>query len=206
MNSTAKFWNRWAERYSKQPVANEEVYQTKLKRTQAYFEPTMEILEFGCGTGSTAITHAPFVKSIRAIDVSDKMIEIAKAKAVNQGVKNINFEITTLDDLVCEKNSLDVVLGLSILHLLPNWQESIARVHQLLKPSGLFVSSTPCVKNLWWLRILAPLGQVFGLIPSLSFFSTEELKLHLMDCGFEIEHLWQPGKNTAVFIIARKRS
>lgn len=204
MNHAAKFWNRWAERYSKQPVADEDVYQAKLKRTQTYFEPSMKILEFGCGTGSTAITHSSYVKKIRAIDVSDKMIEIAKAKADSKGIDNIDFEVTTLDDLVCEKNSFDVILGLSILHLLPNWKESISNVHQLLKPNGVFISSTPCMKHLWPLRLLAPLGQFLRLIPSLSFFNTEELKQSLIASGFEIEYFWQPGKNTGVFIIARK--
>jgi cyclopropane fatty-acyl-phospholipid synthase-like methyltransferase len=36
----------------------------------------MEVLEFGCGTGSTAIVHAPHVKELRAIDISEKMIGI----------------------------------------------------------------------------------------------------------------------------------
>jgi cyclopropane fatty-acyl-phospholipid synthase-like methyltransferase len=41
----------------------------------------MELLEFGCGTGGTAIIHAPHVKHIRAIDISPRMIEIAKSRA-----------------------------------------------------------------------------------------------------------------------------
>ena len=41
----------------------------------------MEVLEFGCGTGGTAIIHAPYVKHIRAIDISGNMIAIAKGKA-----------------------------------------------------------------------------------------------------------------------------
>ena len=97
MNKAAKFWNRWANRYSKQPVANEEVYQSKLKRTQAYFEPSMNVLEFGCGTGSTAITHSSFVRNIRAIDVSDKMIDIAKDKAQTNSIENVDFEVNTLE-------------------------------------------------------------------------------------------------------------
>jgi len=38
-------------------------------------------LEFGCGTGSTALLHASFVKHMTATDISDEMIEIAKQKA-----------------------------------------------------------------------------------------------------------------------------
>ncbi len=206
MNRDAKFWNRMASRYSKQPIADEQVYQTKLKRTQTYFEPTMKILEFGCGTGSTAIIHSSFVAHIKAIDISEKMIEIARAKATNQGVENIDFEVNTLEGLIDKPSSLDAVLGLSILHLLSNWQESIEKVHQLLKPGGIFVSSTACIKHLWPLRVLGPMGYWLGLIPKLSYFDSNELKQSMIDCGFEIEHFWQPGKNKGVFIIAKKKA
>ena len=82
MNQSTKFWDKIAERYSKQPIADEAAYQKKLQVTREYFQPDMEIVEFGCGTGSTAITHAPYVKHIHAIDISSKMIEIAQGKAV----------------------------------------------------------------------------------------------------------------------------
>ena len=75
MRQPSKFWDKRAEGYSKSPVADEESYQKKLQVTREYLKPDMEILEFGCGTGSTAITHAPCVKHIRAIDVSSKMLE-----------------------------------------------------------------------------------------------------------------------------------
>jgi len=81
LDQSAKFWNRIADRYSRQRVADEESYLKKLKKTQEYFRPHMEVLEIGCGTGSTAIAHAPFVKHIEAIDISSRMIEIARGKA-----------------------------------------------------------------------------------------------------------------------------
>ena len=204
MKTTAKFWDRLAEKYSKKPVANQEVYETKLKRTQEYLKPTMKVLEFGCGTGSTALLHSPFVEHIHAIDISPKMIEIANDKATLQACNNVSFEVDTLESLNCDEQSFDVILGLSILHLLPNWQQSIATIHQLLKPNGLFVSSTVCLKHLWILRILAPIGQFLGLIPTLSYLSSDELKNNLTEQGFKIEHFWKRGKNTRIFIIARK--
>jgi cyclopropane fatty-acyl-phospholipid synthase-like methyltransferase len=63
MVQSTKFWDRIAERYSKQPVADEAAYQKKLQVTREYFRPDMEVLEFGCGTGSTAIAHAPYVET-----------------------------------------------------------------------------------------------------------------------------------------------
>jgi cyclopropane fatty-acyl-phospholipid synthase-like methyltransferase len=49
----SKFWDRMAERYAKRPVANEDAYRKKLEVTRSYLEPDMQVLEFGCGTGST---------------------------------------------------------------------------------------------------------------------------------------------------------
>ena len=68
----AKFWDRIAERYARTPVADETSYKKKLQITQDYLRPGMEVLEFGCGTGSTALIHAPYVKHIHAIDISSK--------------------------------------------------------------------------------------------------------------------------------------
>ena len=59
MNQSAKFWDKIAERYSRRPIADEAAYHRKLQVTREYFHPDMQVLEFGCGTGSTAIEHAP---------------------------------------------------------------------------------------------------------------------------------------------------
>jgi len=99
MSNSAKFWDKTAEKYSKDPIADEAAYQKKLQVTQEYFKPDMEVLEFGCGTGGTAIIHAPYVKHIRAIDFSSNMIEIAKAKAEAENIKNITFEQSNIDEL-----------------------------------------------------------------------------------------------------------
>lgn len=204
MTKAAKFWDKWAERYSKQAVKDPKAYQKKLVQTQAYFEADMKLLEFGCGTGSTAIVHAPFVSHITAIDISPKMILIAEQKAQAQSIDNVDFKVATLDSLSPQTETFDVILGLSILHLLEDWQQTLAQVHNLLKPGGIFVSSTPCMKDLTLLRLLAPIGQFVGLIPTLSFFSTEELQTSIIQSGFEVDSCWQPQKNSGVFIIATK--
>ena len=63
MSQSVKFWDKIADKYSKQPIADEASYQKKLNITQDYFKPDMKVLEFGCGTGSTAIIHSPYKKT-----------------------------------------------------------------------------------------------------------------------------------------------
>ena len=205
MGNPAKFWDKIAESYAKKPIADEAAYQQKLQVTQQYFQPDMEVLEFGCGTGSTALIHSPFVKHIRAIDISSKMIEIAQGKADTQNIKNITFEQLTIDELTVPDESFDVVLGLSILHLLEDKEKTITKVTKMLKPGGIFVTSTACLgDNMKWFKIVGPIGYFFGLIPLVKVFSAQELQASLTDSGFIVDHYWQPGKNKAVFIVAKK--
>jgi len=101
---------------------------------------------------------------------------------------------------------MHAVLGLSILHLLDNKEEIIARVHKMLKPGGIFVTSTACIGDtlMRFLKFIVPIGKFFGLMPQVMVFTTKELEDSLTDAGFEIDHQWQPGKRKAVFIVARK--
>jgi len=206
MDKSAKFWDRIAEKYANDPIADEVSYQKKLKITRDYFTPEMEVLELACGTGSTAIVHAPYVKHIRATDISTEMLRIAKARADAAGIANITFECSSIDGLKMPDESLDMVMGHSILHLLENRDEVIARVFRMLKPGGLFISSTICMNDaMWFLKPVIPVMHFFGKAPEVvKFFTVKELLNSIADTGFEIEYQWQPGKSKAVFIVAKK--
>ena len=200
-----KFWDKIADRYAKRPVADEATYQKKLEVTREYFRPDMEVLEFGCGTGSTAIAHAPYVKHIRATDLSARMIEIARRKAAGDGVQNVTLEQSTIEDISVAERSMDAVLGLSILHLLEDKEAAIAKVYRMLKPGGVFVSSTVCLGDMmWFLKFVAPIGRFFGVMPLVKVFTVKELKESLTAAGFDIDYEWQPGKGKAVFIVAKR--
>jgi len=200
-----KFWDRLAKIYSKQQVADEDAYQKKLQVTRDYFRPDMEVLEFGCGTGSTAISHAPYVKHIQAVDFSSKMIGIAQAKAKTNNIANITFQQASIDDLDTADQTYDTVMAHNVLHLLENKEDVIAKVYRLLKPGGLFVSGTACNGDGYkLLKIILPIGQFLGLLPVLKFFTSEDLKNSLTHVGFKIDHQWTPGPGKSVFIVAKK--
>lgn len=204
MDRSIKFWDRIASRYSKKPVADEASYQKKFQVTQTYFKPDMEVLELGCGTGSTAIVHAPYVKHIQAIDISKKMIEIAKAKAAAKNIDNVTFQQMAIDELRVTDHSLDVVLGLSILHLVDSKEEVIKKVHKMLKPGGIFVTSTACLgDHMKFFKLIGPIGNFLGLMPLVRVFTSKELEDSLIKAGFQIDYHWLPGKGKAVFIIAK---
>lgn len=205
MASRSKFWDRIALHYSKQPVADEVSYQKKLAVTRDFLTPESCVLEFGCGTGSTAITHAPAVKEVLATDISAKMLEIARDKAKAAGIDNIRFKQCDLTELAGAEAGWDVVLGMSILHLVDDKDEEIRKVFRLLKPGGVFVSSTACIGDFSnWFKYIAPVFRWLPFLPNVAVFSEHNLKTSLAAAGFEIEYEWRPGKDKAVFIVARK--
>jgi len=200
------FWDRIAERYSKHPVADESAYQHKLTVTREHFRADMDVLEFGCGTGTTAIAHAPYVSHIQAIDISPKMLEIAQGKARAENIENVTFEQSTLDEIRVPDQSFDAVLGLSVLHLLKSKEQAVRKVHKLLKPGGVFVSSTVCIADsMSYFKFIAPLGRPFGLV--LKVFTREELEDCISAAGFETSYSWRAqGDGKSVFIVAKKRT
>ncbi len=206
MTQHAAFWDKIANKYAARPVADQEAYQTKLKVTQSYFSPQMTVLEFACGTGSTALVHAPLVAQYTAIDISPKMIDIAKSKHAATNISNLTFKVATLDDIETENNAYDAILGHSILHLLENYQEVIAQAYRLLKPGGFFVTNTACLNDhMAYMKYLMPLMRWVGLAPYVKFFSQHDLEQAMQIAGFSLEHQWQPPKSkTAYFLVARK--
>jgi ubiquinone/menaquinone biosynthesis C-methylase UbiE len=204
-----KFWDVIANSYAKRPVADEESYQQKLCKTREYLTSQTEVFEYGCGTGSTAINHAPFVKTILAIDVSSKMIDIAKTKAEKNLAENVCFEIGSIDTFRVDEHRYDVVMAHSILHLLKNPQAALVKSHAILKSGGVFVSSTTCMGDSMLGKIIGYVGPLFsyvGLLPFIKVFSTAALLLSIEQAGFVIEHQWRPQPSAAIFIIARKSS
>ena len=200
-----KFWDKRAERYSKRAVADAATYQKKLDITREYLNSESEVVEFGCGTGLTAISHAPYAKHILATDISSEMIEIARDRVQKDDVHNVTFERSSVDEFEAADESYDVVLGLNLLHLLEDKDAAIEKIYKMLRPGGVLVSSTACIDDMMPLfRLVAPIGAFFRIFPPVDMFSAKEFTSALTGAGFEIEHEWLPRKNAALFVVARK--
>ena len=204
MKDSKQFWDKAAEQYIKSPIKDEATYQQKLAITQEVLRSDSKVLEFGCGSGATAIFHAPYVEQVVATDISDKMIEAAQRKAVEAGVQNIVFQQGALDSLKLQNESFDAVLGLNVLHLMEDLDGAIASVHRLLKNDGVFVSSTSLIGEInFAFRWLISGMQFLGLAPYVSRLTKSQLISKLLKSGFTIEREWQTS-HESVFIVARK--
>lgn len=203
-----RFWDRTARKYAADPIADMAGYERTLERTRHYLKRDDVVFEFGCGTGTTALKLAPSVGRIVATDISGEMIAIAREKAEAEGCSNVAFEVATPDAAPWPDETFDAALGFNILHLMTARKDALRNVHRLLKPGGLFISKTPCLKEMNPLvRIAVPVMQAVGKAPYVAFFSAEDLAREVRAAGFEIveraRHASR-GRDARPFLVARK--
>lgn len=205
----ARFWDRAARKYAAGPVADMAGYERTLERTRAYLDGSATAFEFGCGTGTTALRLAPFVARIVATDISGSMIAIARERAAEGNHANAVFEIGTPDAAPWPDESFDVALGFNVLHLVAAREAALGGVHRLLKPGGLFISKTPCLKEMnLAVRLAVPVMQFLGKAPYVASFSAAELERAIVTAGFEIVERGQHasrGRDARPFFVARRR-
>ena len=165
-----KFWNRLAKNY------DDEVGEETIAITKRYLSRSDKVLDYGCARGAYALVLADEVKEIHGIDISPKMIELAKEKS-----KDIRFSVATIFDI---DEKYDVVLAYNLLHLVENPANVIQKVDEVLNPGGRFISVTACMKENVLLRVMGFF--IRGLrILSLNNFSGAELK-KLISARFDI--------------------
>jgi len=143
-----------------------------------------------------------------ATDLSGEMIAIAREKASAEGCGNITFEVARPEETPWPDGSFDVAFGFNVLHLVADRAAALGGIHRLLRPGGLFLSKTPCLKEMNpLLRIAVPLAQLIGKAPHVAFLSAEDIESEIASAGFEIIEVARHasrGKDTRPFIVARK--
>ena len=164
----------------------------------------MEALQLGYDMQATQ-RCAPCVKHLRVIDSQSKVLASARREAQAAGLDNVTFERAYDARARLERDSLDAVIAMSTLHQMDDWRGVLRRVHQLLKPGGLFISDTACVgADAALLTAFATLGRLVRLVPKVRFLTRAKLESALVETGFAIEQQWQSSENDGVFIVARK--
>jgi ubiquinone/menaquinone biosynthesis C-methylase UbiE len=211
MTDAVKFWNKIAAKYAKTPIKDLDAYHYTLERTQSYLTQKDRVLELGCGTGSTALLLAGGVAEITATDLSDKMIEVGRTKATQQGIANVKFAASDIYDPGFTQGPYDAVMAFNLLHLLEDTEDALARIANLVKPGGYFISKTVTKPQGAPLRLrlmlmLLPLAQRLGKAPFVKFMSISELEGHITQAGFQII---ETGNHPATpppsrYIVARK--
>ncbi len=145
MNKTENFWNKASKGYDKSEARFEFIHNMTRKYAEKYLDASNIVLDYGCGTGTKSCELASHVKEIHAIDISKAMVESARNKAANSNIENVHFTQATIFDSRYENESFDVIFAFNMLHTVDKPHHVVQRIHELLKPNGLLISSTPCL-------------------------------------------------------------
>jgi len=80
-------------------------------------EPTQQVIDVACGTGSLSIAIARKAKNVIGIDLSEDMIITARRGASKKGINNIQFEIRDASEMsVYKDRQFDVAVTSMAVH------------------------------------------------------------------------------------------
>ncbi|MGL4649760.1 MAG: class I SAM-dependent methyltransferase, partial [Caldilineaceae bacterium] len=96
-------------------------------------------LDAGCGAGHTAVTLAPFVAHVTALDLSAPMLASAQALAAERGRANLTFQLGDVEQIPASDSSFDLVVSRYSAHHWPNPALALREFARVLRPGGRLV-------------------------------------------------------------------
>jgi ubiquinone/menaquinone biosynthesis C-methylase UbiE len=152
-------------------------------RDMSNLGPGKKILEIGCGNGiGTQLIHEIFKPAeFIATEFDERLIEIARMK--NKGL-NIQVEAGDAAALRFRDDEFNAVIGLSVIHHIPNWRDCVEELHRITKPGGLLI-----IKELSIDTFETRFGRVarrFVKHPYESMFRKDEFLAYAQQRGFGV--------------------
>ena len=123
-NNYAEYYDNF---YSDKNYISESRYLYKILKNNKISEG--KILDFGCGTGTHAILLNKYNYNVLGIDISSKMISIAKNKIKNNQYKNIEFKKANIKYLNLKKKFNAVI---SMFHVF-SYQTETSEIKNFLE-------------------------------------------------------------------------
>jgi len=211
MNKPEDFWNKASKNYDKTEERFEYIHKKARENTKKHLKDSHIVMDYGCGTGTASCEFSSLVKEIQGIDISSEMIRIAKEKAVVSKIENVTFEKADLFEDKFQDELFDVILAFNMLHTVPNPQDIVHRINDLLKPDGLFISITPCLgqKMSFLVNLQIQLVRIlckFGVIPiPIRRIKSTDIDILLAKGEFEAIESEEIVKGASSYFVAAKK-
>jgi SAM-dependent methyltransferase len=117
---------------------------------QERMPPPGSILDLGCGPGWTSMFLARAGWDVLGVDISERMIEIARERAAREGAP-AEFIVSDMEELDLARRDFDGVLLFDSLHHCPGYVEVLRRAYEHLRPGGCLLLMEPS-----WLHLISP--------------------------------------------------
>jgi arsenite methyltransferase len=137
------------------------------------------VLDLGSGGGADVLISArrvgPTGKAI-GIDMTDEMLDLARANATRAGVENAEFVKGYLEDLPLPDASVDVVISNCVINLAANKTVVLGEASRVLRPGGRLaisdVMADPDLDDATAADIAALTGCIAGALTEAEFRAT----------------------------------
>jgi arsenite methyltransferase len=167
------------------------------------------VLDLGSGGGIDVLLSAKRVGPTGfayGVDMTDEMLELARANAAKAGVDNVEFRKGTIEDVPLAGGAVDVVISNCVINLSPDKPAVIREIHRVLAPGGRVGISDVVADDELTPAQRAERGSYVGCIAG-ALSRSEYLEL-LQRTGFEnaeveLTHEVAPGMHGAI-VRARK--
>jgi ubiquinone/menaquinone biosynthesis C-methylase UbiE len=144
------------------------------------------VLDLGSGAGADVLISArrvgPTGKAI-GLDMTDEMLELARANATEAGVGNVEFLKGYLENMPMADETVDVVISNCVINLSGDKPRVIREAARVLRPGGRFavsdVIADPDMEDATRADMAAWTGCIAGALTEAEFRSALE------DAGFE---------------------
>ena len=116
------------------------------------------VLDVCCGSGASAIPAAELVGptgSVTGVDLADKLLELARRKAKQSGLENIEFRSGDLTQLPFDEGSFDVAVCVFGIFFVPDMDAALRELKRVLRPGGRLAITT------WGPRFFEPANTAF---------------------------------------------
>jgi ubiquinone/menaquinone biosynthesis C-methylase UbiE len=102
------------------------------------------VLDLGSGAGADVLISArrvaPRGRAI-GLDMTDEMLELARANAAEAGVDNVDFLKGYLEDIPLQDASVDIVISNCVINLSGDKSQVMREASRVLRPGGRFAVS-----------------------------------------------------------------
>ena len=99
----------------------------------------LEVADVGCGTGLLTLGLATVAGKVHAVDASERMVRLARAKVRGAGLSNVTVRKATAESLPFDGGSLDAVFAFHLLRHLVRPADALAEFGRVVKSGGRVV-------------------------------------------------------------------